>query len=169
MIIGWRVWRYSNGYLASLASSYDWRSGTNRADKAPLIDDQPNIMYGLYAYNDSSVLIRELYFQRYRLLIIGTIIGWGNYVEHEYGYRFEYARIHSLYGWYFRYSDALAGAFDRPSDNAERSYRIMTIDEITKNPEFTFAYKLNRVMTTDAVEHNYGVKFYTGVPFLFVP
>lgn len=158
MLIGWRLWRYRrfNDSLSSVTADYAWKPGKNSVYDylygSMLIRIGLNNDTGFYCYKDSSKLSSEIYTAIINhVYIIGTIVGWGKYVEHETGYRFEYAQIHSLYGWVVNHNGIST---------------IITINELNNRVA-------NRPFLTDdindmskAIESRYGINFYTGEPFL---
>lgn len=85
-IIGYRAWTTNmSNKLASVAASYVW-------EPKQVAEGKPLEGYGIHAYKDPYHLMEE---QR-GCSVFGTIAMWGDVIEHEHGYRSQYARIVSL-------------------------------------------------------------------------
>lgn len=85
-IIGHRAWALSPyGKLQSVAASYIW-------EPKQVAEGNPLDGFGIHAYKNIYRLMSE---QRGRY-IYGAVAMWGDVIEHEHGYRSQYARIVSL-------------------------------------------------------------------------
>lgn len=83
-IIGWRVWKIrTDGILLSVTQQCEWPVGT------PLIGDpKQGGTEGVYATKTRDDLAKHPYG---RDCIYGTVALWGKVIEHEKGYRAQYA------------------------------------------------------------------------------
>ncbi len=99
MIIGYRdfILHYSHGdfHLKACSYPYVWNTGVNEARCSTSLvlarDHLANgsCTCGFYAFKDSSYLSKFA-------PIHGSILMWGKVVEHEFGYRAEFAQLESL-------------------------------------------------------------------------
>jgi len=91
-IVGYRVWRIDRNRLTSLSAGYVWKPGTN--GPAQGMDAGSG---GFYAFKELSEAL-ELSGPRSRRYpyAVGKVSLWGEIVEHEFGYRAEYAKIIEL-------------------------------------------------------------------------
>ncbi len=90
---GWSImyeWSDADGrsyiFLRSTAASYTWQP-------KQVAEGKPLDGYGIHAYKDPYRLMEE---QRGFATVFGTIAMWGDVIEHDYGYRSQYARIVSI-------------------------------------------------------------------------
>ena len=98
-IIGWRCWRLRNGLLTSVFVSYVWhpdifeRSSTKRYGH----EDRPlGSNLGYHAFRDKEQAEREASWHGWYPAVIGCVAMWGEVIEHQYGWRSEYAAVRSL-------------------------------------------------------------------------
>jgi hypothetical protein len=109
-IIGYRMWYVlDNNQLCSLAHEFIWEPNAIVEGK---LDEVVENMYfsrsiygGVYSYSDANYLTIELNNLRRSLtwllytwhgIAIGTIKCWGEVIEHEKGYRAQYAKLTSI-------------------------------------------------------------------------
>jgi hypothetical protein len=88
-VIGWRYWRVHGRILLSVITATPWIPGE--------VMEGDVSMYGIHAYKT-----REGLMENWILgpsMVWGTVYMWGDIVEHETGYRSQYASIRSLSGW----------------------------------------------------------------------
>ena len=91
-ITAWRLWRVDgHGHrLRSVVRDAPWLPGV------PMVGDPtPTNRAGVYAFRDLKDALCELNITE-TPVVLGTVKLWGRYVEHERGYRAEFARITSL-------------------------------------------------------------------------
>lgn len=89
-IIAWRCWRLtSNG--KRLQSTY--MNNTWLPDK-PMRGDPKDSSAGVHAAKDRSYA--ENFARGRGRIVVGKVSLYGNIVEHEWGYRAEYAKVHSI-------------------------------------------------------------------------
>jgi hypothetical protein len=97
-IIGWRVWRLSNGLLQSLIVPYIWHPG--------VFDRSSSKRLGYYNYNPGYHAFRHREqaerdapahaFAFKSPVVIGSVAMWGEVIEHQHGWRSEYAAVRSI-------------------------------------------------------------------------
>lgn len=91
-IVAYRCWCWRGGYITSVAMPDVWKPGETLVGRG--LEDWGK--RGVHAWKELS---RE-YFDYIRgaavTIVGGTVYLWGDVVEHELGYRAEYARIRSL-------------------------------------------------------------------------
>ena len=100
-IIGWRCWRLFNGVLNSVFVSYTWRPGVFERSCAkrygsdlghrPLGDN-----LGYHAFRDKEQAEQDASWHGWYPAVIGSVAMWGEVIEHQYGWRSEYAAVRSL-------------------------------------------------------------------------
>ena len=101
-IIGWRAWKLSNGLLHSVFVSYTWRPGVFEQSSVarygsedrgyhPLSDN-----LGYHAFRDKEQAERETSSHGWYPAVIGSVAMWGEVIEHEQGWRSEYAAVWSI-------------------------------------------------------------------------
>ena len=101
-IIGWRTWKLYNGLLHSVFVSYTWRPGVFDRSSAerygsedrgyhPLSDN-----LGYHAFRDKEQAERETSSHGWYPAVIGSVAMWGEVIEHQYGWRSEYAAVRSI-------------------------------------------------------------------------
>lgn len=99
MIIGYRefILHYIDGgfHLKACSNPYLWDAGINEArcsaSPLPARDHlaDGSCTCGFYAFKDSSYLNKSAH-------VHGSVLMWGKVVEHEFGYRAEFAQLESL-------------------------------------------------------------------------
>lgn len=121
-LIGHRLWWLINGHLYSLAHEQHWEPGEVMEGDVDSEIRDTGVEGGVYSYNDaercrnegtqfgrmldrmsyhwslwsSSLTERHAYIRNADAVICGTVKLWGQVVEHEDGYRAQFARIASL-------------------------------------------------------------------------
>jgi hypothetical protein len=101
-IIGWRCWKLCNGLLHSVFVSYTWRPGVFEQSSVarygsedfgyhPLSDN-----LGYHAFRDKEQAERETSSHGWYPAVIGSVAMWGEVIEHQYGWRSEYAAVRSI-------------------------------------------------------------------------
>ena len=105
-LIGWRVWRITSlGYLRSLTADVIWLPGVPM--EAPAVVDThaqgsgSGADYGVHVFKERNGAILEVenYASRSEQHVgyaVGSVLLWGDVVEHERGYRAERAKILSI-------------------------------------------------------------------------
>ena len=93
-IIGWRFWKLCNGLLHSVIVPYTWHPGVfERSSSKQGGFKNP----GYHAYRDKEQAEREaLMYGCWLPAVIGSVAMWGEVIEHEHGWRSEYAAVRSL-------------------------------------------------------------------------
>jgi hypothetical protein len=89
-IIGHRCWVVRDNTLWSMVVSHPW---------APRRVAEGNVkQYGIHSFKDKTLAMSYANYSSCDLapVVIGTIKMWGEVIEHERGYRAQYARINSL-------------------------------------------------------------------------
>lgn len=91
-IIGYRVWLVIKGFLHSLTQPIAWAPGeVMKGDVST---------YGVYAFNLMGRALGDMTDSRYDeggvFRVVGSVQMWGEIIEHEFGYRSEFAKIVSL-------------------------------------------------------------------------
>ena len=93
-IIGWRIWGLSNGLLHSIFVFQIWRPGL--FERATCKDSGPENL-GFHAFKDRERAEREASRHIYdSIAIVGSVEMWGEVIEHQYGWRSEYAAVRSI-------------------------------------------------------------------------
>lgn len=92
-IIGWRMWGYYKGYLRSYSQERVWAPGENMIG---IPSDHGSD--GIWAFKEKSRALAKMLNGGYRSeeTVYGSVKIWGKVIEHELGYRAEYAKIISL-------------------------------------------------------------------------
>src|SRR5262245_13628177 len=93
-IIGWRFWRLCNGLLNSVYVPYTWRPGVfERSSAAEIACCNP----GYHAFRDKErAELKASMHVYWSPLVIGSVAMWGEVIEHQYGWRSEYAAVRSI-------------------------------------------------------------------------
>ena len=94
-IIGWRVWKLCHGLLQSVVVSFTWHPGVFERSSCKLYGHN-NV--GYHAFRDKEQAERaashaDAYWWP---CVIGCIAMWGEVIEHQHGWRSEYAAVRSL-------------------------------------------------------------------------
>lgn len=89
-IIGWRMWRVRKGYLYPYSQEKMW------VPKEPMNGNVPDHGHeGIWAFKEKRPAIAKMT-DTDGLTVYGSVKMWGQVVEHELGYRSEYAAINTL-------------------------------------------------------------------------
>ena len=102
-IIGWRFWKLCNGLLYSVFVPYTWRPGVFERSSAKHCEFK-NFGYrlfkdnlGYHAFRDKEQAEREACMHAYwSPVVIGSVAMWGEVIEHQHGWRSEYAAVRSI-------------------------------------------------------------------------
>jgi hypothetical protein len=95
-IIGWRVWKLRNGLLHSVIVPYTWYPGVFERSSSKQ-GGYYNYNPGYHAFRHREQAEREAPMLAYSsLAAIGSVFLWGEVIEHQYGWRSEYAAIRSI-------------------------------------------------------------------------
>ena len=99
-IIAWRAWNIRGDQLFSVVAA-----GKPWSPTEPMQGD-PAAGYGVHAYKGPHGPVLDSYVTSSspELWVIGEVALWGDIIEHEDGYRAEFARVHSLVTWHERVS-----------------------------------------------------------------
>jgi len=93
-IIGWRFWGLRNGFLHSLIASHVWRPGV--LERASCKECGPHNL-GYHAFKDRERAERQAPRRVCdSVIVIGSVAMWGEVIEHQYGWRSEYASVRSI-------------------------------------------------------------------------
>jgi len=103
-IIGWRFWKLYNGLLYSVFASYIWCPGVFERSSARRCEfNNVGFIYkfrdnlGYHAFRDKEQAKREAFIHAYwSPCVIGSVAMWGEVIEHEHGWRSEYAAVQSI-------------------------------------------------------------------------
>ena len=90
-IIGWRFWKLWNGLLRSVFVPYVWQPGVCERSSSKCCGYN-NL--GYHAFRDKEQAERETAY--WWPLVIGSVAMWGEVIEHEHGWRSEYAAVRSI-------------------------------------------------------------------------
>ena len=99
-IVGWRYWRLCNGFLESVFVSYTWRPGVfeRSSSRRRGYDDvgyRENL--GYHAFRDiEQAKYEALLHTCWSPCVIGSVGMWGEVIEHQHGWRSEYAAVQSI-------------------------------------------------------------------------
>src|SRR5262245_18503951 len=93
-IIGWRFWKLCNGLLDSAYIPYTWRPGVfERSSPAQIGCCNP----GYHAFREKEQAERKASMHVYwSPLVIGFFAMWGEVIDHQHGWRSEYAAVQSI-------------------------------------------------------------------------
>lgn len=93
-IVAWRVWRIQGRPLTlySMAHDFVWKPKT-------VIGGDVLGGYGVHAYKDVYGPVNDGYVAPGKDYVVGSVALWGEVIEHEGGYRAQYAKILSLDHW----------------------------------------------------------------------
>lgn len=89
-IIAYRIWLIKDGYLESYSAERIWAPEEKMSGKP-----SDNGMDGIWAFKDKGRAIKKM-LETSTSSVYGSVKLWGKVVEHELGYRAEYAKIISL-------------------------------------------------------------------------
>jgi hypothetical protein len=91
-IIGWRFWKLCNGLLYSVYIPYTWRPGVFERSE----DKKGGCRnFGYHAFRDKEQAEREAS-AHWSPIVIGSVAMWGEVIEHQHGWRSEYAAVRSI-------------------------------------------------------------------------
>jgi hypothetical protein len=93
-IIGWRFWKLHDGLLRSVFIPYTWHPGVfERSSSKQGGFKNP----GYHAFSDKEQAECQASTHAYWApSVIGSVAMWGEVIEHEHGWRSEYAAVHSI-------------------------------------------------------------------------
>ena len=91
-IIGWRVWKLYDGLLHSVIVSYTWRPGVFERSSSK---EGGCCNFGYHAFKDKEQAEREAS-THWSPTVVGSVAMWGAVIEHQYGWRSEYAAVRSI-------------------------------------------------------------------------
>jgi hypothetical protein len=93
-IIGWRFWKLHNGLLYSVFVPYTWRPGVlERASRK----EPGSYNFGYHAFKDIEQAEREAsMYAHWWPSAVGSVAMWGEVIEHQHGWRSEYAAVRSI-------------------------------------------------------------------------
>jgi len=114
-IIGWRIWNNNAFSLRSLNNRqiWPWNKPLQSDELPPLNPKNLGSQHGIHAwktFDDACNMISYEIWNGYHV-IIGQVYLWGKIVEHEDGYRSEFAYPKSLMFWNFKYRDDMESNF----------------------------------------------------------
>ena len=93
-IIGWRFWKLHDGLLRSVFIPYTWHPGVFERSSSKQGGFQNP---GYHAFRNKEQAEREMSAHTYWTpFVIGSVAMWGEVIEHEHGWRSEYAAVHSI-------------------------------------------------------------------------
>ena len=112
-IIAYRAWSVLNGKLRSMAAEFDWEpngiplwykrivSSKTKMDRPPVPFQSPNGVDGEMAGFHAFKSMRDVEFEYVPCdaddaVVYGQVKLWGTVYEHQFGYRAEYAKVHTL-------------------------------------------------------------------------
>lgn len=99
-VMGWRWWRVDRGGLHSLwvNCAHAWPTDQALWAGSPLHPDPRNYWgrCGVYAWRELPQALRQNLPAGYDLFVLGEVALWGHVIEHERGFRAEYAYPYSL-------------------------------------------------------------------------
>src|SRR5262245_12024223 len=93
-IIGWRFWKLRDGLLHSVFVAYTWRPGVLERSSCKNGIGYYNV--GYHAFRDEVWAEREASNYLWSPFVIGSVAMWGEVIEHQYGWRSEYAAVRSI-------------------------------------------------------------------------
>jgi hypothetical protein len=101
-IIGCRCWTVKHNRLASF-NGYVWTIGVNKIEPEYLLDDEEDEptednSVGFYSFKrlDLATKMAEYEHHHFRPIAVGSVAIWGTVVEHEKGYRSQFAKVVEL-------------------------------------------------------------------------
>ena len=95
-IIGWRSWRLCNGLLQSVIVSYTWHPGVFNRSSSKRVGYY-NYNPGYHAFRHKEQAERDASMHAFRSpVVIGSVAMWGEVIEHQHGWRSEYAAVRSI-------------------------------------------------------------------------
>ena len=95
-IIGWRFWKLCNGLLYSVIVPYTWYPGEFERSTSKQ-GGYFNFNPGYHAFRHKEQAEREAFMHAcWWPAVIGSVAMWGEVIEHQYGWRSEYAAVQSI-------------------------------------------------------------------------
>jgi hypothetical protein len=95
-IIGWRIWRLCNGLLQSMIVPYIWHPGVFDRSSSKRVGYY-NYNPGYHAFRHQDQAERDASLHAHRSPVVtGSVAMWGEVIEHQHGWRSEYAAVRSL-------------------------------------------------------------------------
>jgi hypothetical protein len=99
-IVGWRIWKLCNGFLDSVFVTYTWRPGVFERSSCKRREYDRSGYYenfGYHAFKERDRAEREAsMYTHWWPCVIGSVAMWGEVIEHEHGWRSEYAAVRSI-------------------------------------------------------------------------
>lgn len=104
-IIAWRMWSVRKGYLWSYSANRVWAPHEPMSENPDMMGDSSDCHIGIWSFKEKSRAIQKMMEGGYLVGIPGlsedhTVFGsvklWGKIIEHELGYRSQYASIVSI-------------------------------------------------------------------------
>jgi hypothetical protein len=94
-LIGWRIWRIKRGYLISFSLETAWPPDEPMTGKP---NDYNNA--GIWAFKDKARALNKFASDtgRSQSWAFGSVRLWGEVIEHDLGWRAEFARVASIDG-----------------------------------------------------------------------
>lgn len=96
-MVGWRAWRFHNGCLVSPYTGVLWRPGETLEANTPFESGA-----GVFAHKKRE----QVFEQESKWPVVGTVLLWGDVVEHENGYRAEFAKVGQLLHFHSSMTDS---------------------------------------------------------------
>ena len=90
-ITGWRMWNIKGEWLEAYSAGHIWAPDENMEGKVP-----DHGYEGIWSFKDKRMAIKKM--MELTPTAYGSIKMWGKVVEHEIGYRAEFAKIVSIDG-----------------------------------------------------------------------
>jgi hypothetical protein len=181
-IVGYRVWRVIDGRLSSVYQrQYEWRPGHPA-------EGNVSAGTGIFAFNDRSYLQPYLIMaqmsetmarfeaeafgmplNKLTHFVTGTVDLWGEVIEHEMGYRAEYAAVRSLDGGTVKSLDPLrmryCTTFDMPEAfvRAHRDHLDYGLREFAEQKGGRINFALRERLSAPSEDWPESVRFVTAI------
>lgn len=95
-LVGWRVWTVTaSGFLKSVTSGTLWPTKEPMDGKTKSTEEH----CGIYSYKKQRKMFDD-WINPPMPYVYGSVWLWGDIIEHEEGYRAEFAKVRSLDGWF---------------------------------------------------------------------
>jgi hypothetical protein len=94
-IIGWRFWKLCNGLLYSVFIPYTWHPGIFERSSSKQ-DGFKNPGYHAFKDKEQAESEASIHFAHWSPSVVGSVAMWGEVIEHEHGWRSEYAAVRSI-------------------------------------------------------------------------
>jgi hypothetical protein len=99
-IMGWRFWKLCNGLLHSVVVTYTWRPGVferSSAEQCEFKNYRIRDNVGFHAFRDKEQAKDQAFIHAsWSPCVIGSVAMWGEVIEHQHGWRSEYAAVQSV-------------------------------------------------------------------------